>query len=324
MSKYKNALFPIYQILKEHTDNETYLTQPEILSKLSQQYQISIDRRTLYDHVAYLNHYGIEVETFQENRKGYKLLTRTFEKEEVAILIHLLQGASFIPKHLTKELIRKVLHTQSKNDQKSLRLHPLVYQAHKTGNKQLINATLEIIDAIKGDYPISVDYLRYNIDKKLQSRREKPYILHPYYIVNWNERLYLICSHDSYQSIAFYRIDKMRNVKILDKQVRQPLDQELDPYSYVARRPYMFQGEMLECSLRCHIKILDDVIDEFGQEVFITQEEPDYFIMRLKITKTGLLYWVAQFHDAIEVLEPKQLRQDYKEILEKTLSLYQN
>lgn len=322
MTKYKNALLPIYQILKDFTDDETYLSQPEILSKLEQQYQISIDRRTLYDHIAYLNHHGLEVETFQENRKGYKLLTRSFEKEEVAILIHLLQGATFIPEQLTKGLIKKLLSLRSKRDQKNLSLPPQVYQAHKTSNKQLIYVTLQIVEAIQNNHPISTEYLRYNLQKKLESRREKPYILHPYHLVSWNEKMYLICAHDNYKKIAFYRIDKMRNVQVLTHQTRHPLLEDMDPYSYVSRRPYMFQGELIECRLKCKIKILDDVIDEFGQEVFLTQNDPSYFIMNIRITKTGLLYWVAQFHDSIEILSPESLRKDYQSILEKTLALY--
>lgn len=323
MSKYKNALFPIYQILHDETDDDRFLTQPQILSLLEARYQISLDRRTLYDQIGYLNFYGIEVETFQENRKGYRLLTRLFEKEEVAILIHLLQGATFIPEQLTKGLISKVLSTQSTMNQKDLQLHPLVYQAHKTSNKQMINVILLIIEAITHNHPIQLDYLRYNLRKKLEDRRIRPYVLHPYYIVNWNEKLYLICKHDIYKEIAFYRIDKMRNVKILHSRERYPLNKAIDPYSYVSRRPYMYQGEMVECTLRCQNQILDDVIDEFGQEIFIREDGFEHFILKLSITKTGLLYWVAQFHDRIEILEPKTLRQDYLNILEKTRALYQ-
>lgn len=324
MTKFRNPLIPIYRILHEETDDANHtLTQPELIRLLKENYQLTIDRRTLYHHIDYLNHHEIAVETFSDSRKGYKLEDRLLQKESLSILIHLLQGATFIPVNLTNEIINKLLSTQSKHIRKELELHKSTYTEHKTSNKSFINAVLEIIEAIAYKHPIEADYLKYDLNKKLISRRRRPYLLHPYHLVNSNGNLYLICSYDDLEELSFYRVDKMRNVKIIRNQPRREYSEEINPYSYVSGRPYMYEGNMMECVLRCDQSILENVLDEFGFDTILKAVDEDHFDLHITITDRGLLYWVAQFHDRVEILEPQELRDHYIGTLYKMLALYQ-
>ena len=64
MAKGANQKFKLYclaQIMLENTDDEHYLTMPEILSALERQ-GISAARKSVYEDLRDLEHLGIEVE----------------------------------------------------------------------------------------------------------------------------------------------------------------------------------------------------------------------------------------------------------------------
>ena len=72
MPKGTNQKFKLYrlaQIMLERTDDEHYITMPEIISQLGK-YEITADRRSIYQDLRDLEALGIEVEGEPEG-KGY-------------------------------------------------------------------------------------------------------------------------------------------------------------------------------------------------------------------------------------------------------------
>ena len=64
MPKGKNQKFKLYrlaQIMLENTDEEHYITMPEIKEKL-EEYEVTADRKSLYNDLKDLEKLGIEVE----------------------------------------------------------------------------------------------------------------------------------------------------------------------------------------------------------------------------------------------------------------------
>ena len=170
---------------------------------------------------------------------------------------------------------------------------------------------------------IQMYYLTYNLKKELIRKREKPYFLHPYYIVEENGNLYLICKTDKHDDFTHYRIDRMQDIRKLDTSA-DALRNSFDPYAYSKTKMYMYSGEPVAVFLRCHKMILNDVIDQFGQEIILQETKgSDYFIARIYSTETGIMYYAMQYALYCEILEPSELRERVRNNLRKALSVHE-
>ena len=118
MPKGTNNKFKLYrlaQIMLEKTDEEHFITMPEIMSELSR-YEITADRKTIYADLKDLDKFGIEVDGEPiGNRYRYHVISRLFELPELKLLVDAIQSSKFITAKKSNELIKK-LENSIKND----------------------------------------------------------------------------------------------------------------------------------------------------------------------------------------------------------------
>ena len=84
----------------------------------------------------------------------------------------------------------------------------------------------------------------------------------------------------------------------------------------------MYSDEQLHVRLRCENRIMDQMIDIFGTEMKILKRDDESFITSVLVNKQGILFLAQQFMEAIEIIEPENLRETMKEQLEVTLQKY--
>ncbi len=71
----------------ENTDDEHYITMPEIMEELGK-YEVTADRKTIYADLRDLSVLGIEVEGEPiGNRYHYRVVNRPFELPELKLLV---------------------------------------------------------------------------------------------------------------------------------------------------------------------------------------------------------------------------------------------
>ena len=96
MPKGKNQKFKLYrlaQIMLENTDEEHYITMPEIKEKL-EEYEVTADRKSIYNDLKDLEKLGIEVEGEPVgNRYHYHVVERPFELPELKLLVDAIQSS---------------------------------------------------------------------------------------------------------------------------------------------------------------------------------------------------------------------------------------
>lgn len=321
MENKKTSVFAILSILEEESDEEHILSQPELIKKLENQYGIKIDRRTLYTNIEMLQDFGYDISTYADNGKGYYLNLRQFEPSQVNVLCNAIHSSTFIPRRSSKELIDKLLGTQSKYFKDEFRSTVFMENADKKENKEFFLNVDVISEAIKKKMPVIFNYTQYNLKKELVNRREEPYILSPYYMVYKGEKVYLIGKSNKHQDLTHFRVDRIRNIKILDdKYIR--LTKNEDPYEYAKSKIYMYHGEDLRVSLRCDNIILDDVIDIFGQDIRLEKDGDKHFKAYVKASKQGMVYLALQYINYMEVLEPKKIRDEVKEAIKNAQKKY--
>lgn len=128
MPKGTNQKFKLYrlaQIMLEKTDEEHFITMPEILAALGE-YDITADRKSIYTDLKDLEKLGIEVEGEPVgNRYHYHVINRPFELPELKLLVDAIQSSKFITERKTTALIRKLEKLVSKYE--AMKLQRQVY-----------------------------------------------------------------------------------------------------------------------------------------------------------------------------------------------------
>lgn len=314
----KNTLLAVYEILHENSDVNHPITREKIEALLLQRFDISITRQTLKSYFDMLNDSGIEVSGY-EQKKGYYLMSRDFEKSEINLLCNAVYAAHFIPENDSRNLIKKLLKTQSKYDAEIFKNQIYVQNMRKTKNKAFFFNVDILIEAISNKKVVSFNYLKYDLNKNLVLRRDKKYLIHPYYIISNNENFYLICINDSQTQFSHYRIDKMKDIKIEEITLRK-IENQFDPYEYAREQIYMYGGEVKEVIFKCCNTILDDIIDKFGKDVKIQKQDNDHFFAIFNASKTGIQYWALQYLNYCELIQPVEWRNEIRELLQSKIS----
>lgn len=312
-------------ILQKYSDENHILTNQQIQDLLLSNYDIKMDRKTLNSYLNIINEEGIaDISMYQDNRKGYYLISRLFEKSEVQLLCQSIYSSHFLSQTLSDKLIHKLLSTQSKYTEKNF--HETMYQkntAWKSDNKQFFHTIDVLLEAIEKKRIVTFNYAHYDIHKQLIYNQEHLYKIHPYYLVQSNNNLYLLCRTKDYQDINAYRIDKILNISLLDEPARK-LEAGFDLQKHVKQRMYMYADQSVMITLRFHPMILDDIIDAFGKDIIIQQDrkEKGLLLTRVCSSRKGMLYFALQYLNYCEVIDPQSLRDELTESLQAGINKY--
>ena len=119
-SNQKLKIMYLMKILLEETDETHDITLNEIVKKLKL-YNVTAERKSLYDDIENLRQFGFDIIGSQYDRTyHYKIASRDFELVELKLLVDAVQSARFITKKKSDELIKKIESFSSKYEAKKL------------------------------------------------------------------------------------------------------------------------------------------------------------------------------------------------------------
>ena len=321
MAEKKQSNLLVLDILRENSDENHILSVKDIQALLEARYGLVLERRAIYSNLEILAQQGYEISDFKDNGKGYYLVSRQFDKGEVLLLCNAIHASHFISQKQSKKLIDALLATQSKYDQKEFTDKVYMPNPQKTENKQLMFNVEIVSEAIRERKMLQFTYLKYGKDKKLVARRPEPYQVEPRYIVYADSKAYMIVTSPHHDGFTHYRLDKVADAIILNEKSRK-LPKDMDAYEYARNKLFMYSGEMEAVTLRCDEKIMDQMIDIFGTEMNIAFGDDGFFTINVKTSETGALYLAQQFMEYIEILNPVELREQFKANLKKAVKKY--
>jgi predicted DNA-binding transcriptional regulator YafY len=185
----------------------------------------------------------------------------------------------------------------------------------------------KINDAISSKKQISFIYNTVGTDFQLHPKREREYVVNPYQIVANNGRFYLICNYDKYDNVSHYRIDRMTDVRVLDKKIKPMKDVPELAYGlnlpkHMAEHVYMFSGESADVTIQVEKFLMDDLVDWFGTDFRIMEENDDMLTIRIRMNPQAMRFWALQYGPYAEVLKPESLRKQIKEDVVKMSKKY--
>ena len=318
----KHSAFALLDILIKYTDENHLLTAREIINILEKQYDLTIERRTLYSNIEILEQAGYKISKYEDNGKGYFLEEKQFDKAEILLLCDALHASHFISEKQSNNLINKLLSTLSKYEANEFTKNVYLPNLAKITNKELFYNISLISEAIRDEKMLQFIYTKYDTNKKLVNRRDEPYIVEARYIVYNNTKAYLIATSPKHNGFIHFRIDRIIKATITEERSTK-LARYNDPYEYAKDKLFMYGGNAILVSFFCDERVLDMMIDIFGKEVSITKTNDNKFILDTRTSKKGAKLLAQQYLDSIKIIKPIELKNEFIEELNKALLNYQ-
>lgn len=322
----KVKLIKILEILQENTDEDHALNTKEIL-KLLKDIGIKCDRKTLYNDIEVLNSNGYEILVERKNFNEYKIVDRKFEVPEIRILIDAIQAANFISQKKTEALVAKMglLIGLPKNTELN-KSYSWINNA-KTTNEGVYYSVDTIDKAILINKKISFQYFDFNVSGTRIYRKDgSKYFLNPIALVFNENKYYLVGFSDQYQNIAIYRVDKMEKVNI-EKETRLDVSclNDFNLEKFMSETIRMFSGENKKVQLICENspEMIVQLRDQFGDSMSMFENSDLKFTVHVEAKISPTFYsWVFTYIDKIKIVSPKEVVDEFKGLLNKTLGLY--
>ena len=313
----------ILEILEQYTDSDHPLTQVEIVDLLEKNYGVPCTRQTVKNNLMLLGEMGYEISM----EGGICLMSRQFENAELRMLIDSVLFSRTLSGKQAKRLIEKLTGLGNKYFRAKVKHVCHLPKLIHSDNKQVLLNLDVLNDAIEQERKVRFTYNSYGKDFQLHPRRKEPYIVNPYQMVANQGRYYLLCSYDTSNRLSHYRLDYMTKLEMLDEKVK-PMDQMEDfvqGYSlpkHMAEHIYMFSSPSVQVKMRVSEYKMGALIDWFGKEFRIVQEESGKLIVSVACNKLAMRYWALQYGEYAEILEPESLRDDIRDAVDCMGSVY--
>lgn len=152
-------------------------------------------------------------------------------------------------------------------------------------------------------------------NKKQVYRREGAYYSVSPWGLTWDdENYYLIGYDDVYESIRYYRVDKMKKIILTeDKREGRESFGSLDMAAYSKKRFGMFDGEETEVKLLCENDIAGVIIDRFGKSTPFLKQDENHFISIISVAvSVQFLGWIMALGDGVKIVGPESVVEQMK------------
>lgn len=318
----KLAILRILQILSNYSDYNHPLKQEDIANYLKIEYGIELERKAVSRNLSLLKESGIDIE---QTKNGSYLASRTFEDPELKLLIDGVLASKHISPTHSKELIEKLCSMSSKYFKRHVKNIYSVNEWDKTENKELF-LNIEIIDeAIDERKQIEFDFNKYGVDKKLHVSSHQ--CSTPYQFILHNQKYYLFSFNEKHKWVYCCRVDRITNVKIVDKPATDihtipGFKNGIDYKRFATSMPYMYMDEPQIIELLINDDILDQVIDWFGKDITITKDNDDKCLVKITASPNAMVLWAMQYASYVEVVSPLELRKKIADIISQTSEKY--
>ncbi len=327
MSDYskKGSILAIINVLKEYSDEDHFLTQNDIILYVERKYNITINRKTVSSSIKLLEDYGYDIQ--HSNKNGVALVGRLFDDTQLQYLIDFVYSSHSIGSSDAKKLIHILENTLSIYQRSTYKEIYKNFEGSRTDNKEVFYNVMVILEAIALKKKVKFTYMKYDIDGNLIPRREKPYLVSPYYLVNNAGKYYLISVVASYPNIFSFRVDFMKDIVQTEyKAVSMssiPTMKNFDYQSYLSSHIYM----MGEKEILVKLELQDEnactpVYDWFGKKA-ICYKKDDKIIAEIKTAEDNIVYWALQYSDKVKIISPESTVNKIKSMVEKLKDNYQ-
>lgn len=309
-SNQKLKLLVLKELFERRSDENHPLSMTEILDALAAR-GIKAERKSVYDDIACLQQFGMDILAARGPNGGYFLASRPFELPELKLLVDAVQSSRFLTEKKSMQLISKLETLASVHEAGSLRRQMVVSGRVKTMNESIYYSVDLLHEAIARNSRIRFRYFDFDVDF---SRRYRPgdYDASPYALC-WQEENYYLIAHSERHGLTHYRVDKMAHITLTgEPRYSDSVTRALDLSQYGRGVFGMFSGEQEQVRLRFDRSLSGVVIDRFGREAMLIPDGPDAFFCTVQIAVSPNFFgWLASFGARAQIVSPEPVRQAF-------------
>ena len=322
LEKKKLALIRILQILEKNSDYDHPLKQSEIAAFLEEEYGIILERKAIGRNIALLKDAGFDIES---RRAGSFLKGRTFSEAELRVLIDGVLSSKHITAKYSKDLIDKLCSLSSKYFRSRVRHVYSVNEWDRTENRALFY-NIELVDeAIEKKRQITFDYNKYEADKKLH--KTHTHKASPYQLILHNQRYYLMAKNEEWGDVAFYRLDRITNMRLTEERLTsirtiEGYENGINYRDLATAMPYLYTDKPVPVEFIAEDYVIDQVIDWFGKDIKIDKYCETQYRIHVRVSPMAMEHWAMQYAPHVRVTSPPSLVEKVKENLQKSIEKY--
>lgn len=324
-SNQKLKLLYIIKLLFENTDEEHGMEVKDIITGL-EAYDISAERKSIYEDFEALRTYGLDINSYKKNRSVYYYIgAREFEIPELKLLVDAVQSSKFITEKKSRELIRKLEKFVSRYEATKLERQVYVKGRIKTMNESIYYNVDTLHQAIGTDVKIQFQYFQWNVRKEMEVRHNGEYYMVSPWGLSWdNENYYLIAYDEKDKKIKHFRVDKMLDISLSEeKRIGKEWFEKSNLPEYTKRHFGMFDGEEQTVKLFCKNEYAGVIIDRFGKDVVMREADKTHFYASVDVAVSGqFLGWIIGLGEGIQIVEPPSVCEQMLEIGKRLVQEY--
>lgn len=134
-------------------------------------------------------------------------------------------------------------------------------------------------------------------------------------------KYYIIGKPEDKEKLVHFRLDRIGKMNILDEPGLK--SDEFNVYKYLKKTWYMYGGEEIIVRVKFNKEFYNVVTEKNMIEGRLLEQGEDYFIYEFLANGTlGIKLWLLGFGADAEVLEPRELREEFKKISRDMMNLY--
>lgn len=324
-TKQKLKLYYLARIMTQKTDDDHGLTMPEIQELLGR-YGVTADRKSLYDDMDTLQTLGIDVNGDKDGRiYTYRVCKKQFDIAELKLLVDAIQSSKFITEKKSNELIKKLTGFASEYEASQLKRQVVISGRVKTMNESIYYVIDDLHRAIAENKQIEFDYMRWNLNKQMEKRKDEKYKVSPWALSWDDENYYMIAYDEKKQKIKHFRVDKMKGIRIIDKKrAGRDVFEEFDLASYAKMSFGMYGGEKTNVKIAFKNEKVGIFLDRFGKDIII-HESPKKGWSQINVdvaVSDQFMGWIFALGDEVKIVGPENVVNDFKLKIEEMRKLY--
>jgi predicted DNA-binding transcriptional regulator YafY len=314
----KLKLLVLRQYLEEQTDEDHPATTAQLIQELAR-HEITAERKSIYDDMAALERFGLDVQCRRGAHPGWFIGARAFELPELKLLVDAVQSSRFLSKGKSDSLIRKLEGLSSVHQARQLQRQVFVDRRVKAMNESIYYTVDKLHTAIATGKQISFRYFDYNVAKEKVFRRDGGrYVVSPWGLVWNNENYYLVAFEGEHGEMRHYRVDKMDALAVTSlPRERGGETGDFDMAAYAQKHFAMFSGQEATVRLRCENSLVNVVLDRFGRDVILVPDGADHFTVTVPLVVSPQFFgWLFGLGRGVTLEAPRWAADQFRTQLE--------
>lgn len=333
--KQKLKILYVARFFLENSDEDHAVSVSDIIDHLQEEHGISASRQSIYRDIAALrDDYGMDIDCSGQGRR-YRLLSRDIEYSDLFTLAQCIYSTRFISQAEAETLVDKLGKFCSEAQAEKLKSETYYPERVRSTRKDVLGN----VALLNGELPkrrrrylnpprkVTFKYLRHDISdvtKEVEKHHGKTYKVSPQALLINDGYYYLLAIEDESREMRTYRVDRMKDIKILVDEINYDWLSRKDLSRYTVAVFSMFEGEEKHVTLLCENGLLDTMIDRFGTKgVRYLKHNEAQFTVEVDVEVSVTFYsWLCQFGTRAKILYPKDVADKYKAFLKEIIKQY--